>query len=131
MNVFKMAFEALRQRFDAIASPGITASNSTKLDATLKSIRILNESITLLNERMNAMAISLEGLAKEVDRIQAVSTGASEKIEALLTQVTLFAEEIEKAKEVASENSVDPVMLEELISKLRASTDALETTMKK
>lgn len=131
MNVFQSAFESLKRQFDAIAVPKSSDTNKLKLDVTLKTTNLIRDAITILNERMDAMAISLDGLSAEIDRSNTVTAGAAAKIDQLIENVRLITEELAAVKMVAETSTVDSTKLEELIGKLRTSTDALETTLKK
>lgn len=123
MNIIFRAFERLRQAFDNVATPTPTTSSSVKLDVILKSINSLNE-------RIDKMAVSLDGLSREVERAKQISEGATTMIDKLLTDVRAISDELVVAR-AAAENVIDTAVLDSLIATLKQSTDTLEGTLKK
>jgi hypothetical protein len=131
MNVFRAAFETIQRKFDAIAVPKPSATNTVKLDVKLKTAKLIRDAINTLNERMDTMNISLDNLSTEIDRSITVSVGVALKIDQLIESVRAIAEELTAVKAVEETNTGNSTKLDELIGKLRTSTDALETSLKK
>lgn len=131
MNVFRAAFETIQRKFDAIAVPKPSATNTVKLDVKLKTAKLIRDAINTLNERMDTMNISLDNLSTEIDRSITVSVGVALKIDQLIESVRAITEELTAVKAVEETNTVNSTKLDELIGKLRTSTDALETSLKK
>ena len=164
MNVFRAVFETIQRKFDAIAVPKPSATNTVKLDVKLKtptatnygwcstrSIRKppsswsasgrrprdrampprLRGAINTLNERMDTMTISLDDLSAEIDRSITVSAGVALKIDQLIESVRAITEELTAVKAVEETNTVNSTKLDELIGKLKTSTDALDISLKK
>jgi hypothetical protein len=96
-------------------------TNSNKLDQIIKQLQ-------LLQERVDAMAISLDALSSEVDRASTIQSDAIGLIGRLLSDVRVVTDEL-TIKAAAAENSVDAEQFNQLLSKLRTSTDALEAAV--
>jgi hypothetical protein len=96
-------------------------TDENKLDHVIKQLQ-------LLQERVDAMAISLDALSSEVDRASAVQNNAIGMIGKLLSDVKIITDEL-TIKAAAAENSVDAEAFNSLLSKLRSSTDALEAAV--
>lgn len=85
-------------------------------------IELLSESIERLNERITQMALNLDALTTEVTRAQTVQTSAI----ALLQKLTSELEDISaKLASKPAEEPVDTKPLDDLVSKLKSSTDSL------
>lgn len=131
MNVFRAAFETIQRKFDAIAVPKPSATNTVKLDVKLKTTDLIRGAINTLNERMDTMTISLDDLSAEIDRSITVSAGVALKIDQLIESVRAITEELTAVKAVEETNTANSTKLDELIGKLRTSTDALDISLKK
>ena len=131
MNVFRAVFETIQRKFDAIAVPKPPATNTVKLDVKLKTTDLIRGAINTLNERMDTMTISLDDLSAEIDRSITVSAGVALKIDQLIESVRAITEELTAVKAVEETNTVNSTKLDELIGKLKTSTDALDISLKK
>lgn len=81
-----------------------------------------------LLERIRKMAVDLTQLIEEVDRVRSTQEKAVEKISALVTDVKTVTEQlVEKTKE--AENTVDVAVINELVEKLKTSTDSLSAVL--
>ena len=77
------------------------------------------------------MTISLDDLSAEIDRSITVSAGVALKIDQLIESVRAITEELTAVKAVEETNTVNSTKLDELIGKLKTSTDALDISLKK
>lgn len=91
-------------------------------------VNILINEIAIMQERVSKMAVSLEALANEIDRVNATQVAAVDMITKLVQEVKTVSDEL-AAKTAQAENTVDPAAFEALVQKLRASTDALATAV--
>jgi predicted nucleic acid-binding Zn-ribbon protein len=81
-----------------------------------------------LLERIRKMAVDLTQLIDEVDRVRSTQEKAVEKINALVTDVKTVTDQlVEKTKE--AENTVDVAVINELVEKLKTSTDSLSAVL--
>lgn len=81
-----------------------------------------------LLERIRKMAVDLTQLIEEVDRVRSTQEKAVEKISALVTDVKTVTDQlVEKTKE--AENTVDVAVINELVEKLKTSTDSLSAVL--
>lgn len=81
-----------------------------------------------LLERIRKMAVDLTQLIDEVDRVRSTQEKAVEKISALVTDVKTVTDQlVEKTKE--AENTVDVAVINELVEKLKTSTDSLSAVL--
>lgn len=81
-----------------------------------------------LEERINKMAADLSALIAEVNRVSEVQSKAMDIIKSLVVDVKSIATTLEQ-KSIEAENSVDLALINDLISKLKNSNDALSTTL--
>jgi hypothetical protein len=89
---------------------------------------ILINEIAIMQERVSKMAVSLEALANEIDRVNATQVAAVEMITKLVQEVKTISDEL-SVKTAQAENTIDPAAYESLVQRLRASTDALASAV--
>jgi methyl-accepting chemotaxis protein len=80
--------------------------------------------IDTLIQKVSKMAADLSELIREVDRVSEVQSKAIAEIAGLVSQVQAVTEQLTlKAQE--AENSVDIQVINDLVNKLKSSTDSL------
>lgn len=90
---------------------------------------MLMSEVALIQERISYMAISLAALTEQVGRVAATQTMAVEKINKLVSDMEAISKDL-AAKAAAAENAVDATELNELVERLRTSTDQLTEAVK-
>lgn len=91
-------------------------------------VNIIISELALMQERVSKMAVSLEALSKEIDRVATTQAAAVDKLGQLVTEIKTVSDEL-AVKAAEAENSVDPAAFEALVTRLRTSTDALAAAM--
>lgn len=125
MGILSRTFDRIQKTYDQVSTPrSNTITNSQKYD-------LIMNAISKINERTIKMAMSLDKLASEIDRANAASSEAITFIEKLSFDMRTITDELAAARDAAAANAVDATMLDELISKLKQSTDALQSAQVK
>lgn len=86
------------------------------------------ESPEKLLERIQQMAVDLTQLVQEVDRVREAQEKASGVITKLVTEINTVTQEL-TAKTAEAENTVDVNVINDLVTKLKTSTDALNAVI--
>jgi predicted nucleic acid-binding Zn-ribbon protein len=86
------------------------------------------EDLVVLLERIQKMAVDLTQLVQEVDRVRDTQEKATALITSLVAEVKSATDQL-VAKTAEAENTVDVTVINELVSKLKASTDSLTAVL--
>lgn len=102
-----------------------TASEFQKINQSLaNSMQLFQNQTDKFNQRIESMTLNLDALVKEVERVQAVHQSTQSLLKGLTDELErVSAELVAKAVEVPP--VMDTTQLDELIEKIKSSTDSL------
>lgn len=89
---------------------------------------LIPEDLTYLLERIQKMAVDLTQLTQEVDRVRETQEKAAAVITNLVTEIKTVTDQL-VAKTAEAENTVDVNIINEMIAKLKESTDSLSAVL--
>ena len=83
---------------------------------------------SILTKRIEQMAVDLTALIEQVNRVSDIQTKAMDTISTLFNEVQTISTTL-ASKTLEAENTVDINIINELVSKLKTSTDNLSTAI--